>query len=291
MNTVISLSAGRARCLIVPAVGGSLGGWWIDDWPLLREPTAAALHADDPSQLCGFPLIPYSNRIADGRFHWHGENVALQRQPKGMPHALHGVGWRRPWQPVTRSANALTLQLDHAGDADWPWPFTASQQIMLDARTLTLALAVRNLAPDAVPLAIGHHPYFHRACAHLTLTAEWVWHPDSTQLPERRSRPAGVLDLSRGGEMASVEIDHCYQQVRWPVTLRWRNCPVRLTIAATPPLDCAIIYANAVANALCVEPVAHVSNALNMEATRAAMPVVGPGETICTTITLAASGL
>ena len=66
---LLTLSSGRLRLILTPAIGGSIAAFeWIDDdrpRPILRR---AGTHGDvlDASS---FPLVPYVNRIRDGRFH------------------------------------------------------------------------------------------------------------------------------------------------------------------------------------------------------------------------------
>ena len=44
-----------------------------------------------------FPLVPYANRIANGRFAFAGDEVQLRRNWDRDPHPLHGQGWRSAW--------------------------------------------------------------------------------------------------------------------------------------------------------------------------------------------------
>jgi aldose 1-epimerase len=179
----IELNHGAARCLVLPELGGSLGGWWIAGQAMLRPADEAAIASGDATRLSGFPLVPYSNRIADARFDWHGQSIELAANRSDEPHALHGMGWQRAWQVSEQTADAAVLRLDHPGDAFWPWPLRAEQRITLSADRLTLDLSAVNLAHQPVPLAIGHHPYFPRDEACVTLAAETVWLADARNLP------------------------------------------------------------------------------------------------------------
>jgi aldose 1-epimerase len=284
LSVTVELIAGNARCLILPGAGGSLGGWWLDGTPLLRPAPPQAGADSDPTRLAGFALVPYSNRIGAGQFTWAGEAHQLPVNQAGEPHSLHGLGWQRPWRLAGHSRACASLVLEHAGGADWPWPFVAQQEIALAPDRLTLALSARNLADRAVPLAIGHHPYFARAGAWLELAAARVWLPGADQLPARAVAPTGALDLSAPADAAGHALDHCYEAVKWPAYVGWADRDYRLCITASPNLPCAVVYSSAANDALCIEPVPHVSNALGRGAT---FPVVQPGDTFCCTITLA----
>ena len=59
----------------------------------LRRTDGTAIETDDPLQFASFPLVPFSNRIADGRFEWDGEQIEIDPNFAPEPHAIHGVGW------------------------------------------------------------------------------------------------------------------------------------------------------------------------------------------------------
>lgn len=282
MTQRIELSLGAARCLVLPQLGGSLGGWWIASRAMLRPADEAAIASGDPTRLSGFPLVPYSNRIADARFDWRGRNVQLTPNRSDEPHGLHGVGWQRPWQIFEQAASSVVLRLDHPGDAFWPWPLRAEQRITLGDDKLTIDLRATNLANEPVPLAIGHHPYFPRGEASVTLQADAVWLADARNLPAAAVIPDAQLDLSDGPAVSGRELDNCYTGVSWPARIDWPDHA--LTIACSPELPCAVVYANSAADALCIEPVAHLSNALNLS--NAVMPVIAPGEAFAAQIVL-----
>lgn len=277
MTERVELVCDEARCLILPQCGGSLGGWWVAGEPLLRAASPAAIHGGDPTALSGFPLVPYSNRIAQARFDFRGESVQLRRNRSDEDHALHGLGWQRPWSVVARTESSATLQLAHPGDADWPWPFVAEQTVTLAPTGLSLAFRVRNDASQPAPLCIGHHPYFERGGACLTLKADRVWANDATGLPVASASPNGDLLLKDGPAIGGREIDNCYEGVRWPVRIAWPARGLSVVVTASPELAHAVVYSNAAADALCVEPVAHVSNALNLP-DETVFPVCGAGE-------------
>ncbi len=280
MNESIELRCGAMRCVVLPGNGGSLAGWWHGERALLRETPAREWAHGDPTSLAGFPLVPFSNRVAGGSFKWAGKTIRLRLNRAGEPHALHGIGWQRAWDLTRQTSDSLVMELVHRGDPDWPWPFTARQEIVLSARGLTITLAARNMADEAVPLAIGYHPYFERRAARLALEAERVWHADADNLPLRAEVPGGAFDLSDGPDVEGREIDNCYEGVEWPVRIGWHGCAEELAIDGSEGLPCAVVYSNSAAGALCVEPVAHLSNVLNMPSASSPMPVAAPGQEI-----------
>lgn len=214
-----------------------------------------------------------------GKFGWNGRQHHLRRNRAGEPHALHGVGWQREWKLVDLSRSSAELQLDHPGDGDWPWPFTATQRIGLQEERLELTFLARNAADETVPLAFGYHPYFVRERARVRLKADRVWLAGDTNLPRAAAVPAGHLDLSAFDAVADRLIDNCYEHVAWPAEIAWAHSNWRVKVEPTANLRHAVVYCNAKAGALCIEPVAHLNNALNLGDESASFPIIAAGET------------
>ena len=74
--------------------------------------------------------------------------------------------------------------------------------------------------------------------------------------------------------------------VAWPARLGWHGRDHALLLDASSNLPCAVVYSNAANRALCIEPVAHSSNALNRADSAAPMPSVPPGASFSCTITM-----
>ena len=49
-----------------------------------------------PLDAACFPLVPYCNRIRDGRFRFGGREVVLPPNFAPEPHSLHGLSWQAP---------------------------------------------------------------------------------------------------------------------------------------------------------------------------------------------------
>ena len=280
----LTLTQGGSRCDLLPQLGGSIGTWMVRGQQMLRPASAAGIEARDPYATAGFPLVPFSNRIADGRFEWNGKPVGLAPNFAPEPHAIHGVGFERPWSVQTQTANAVLLSLRHRPDAAWPWAFEARQRITVGDDSLTLDLSAVNLESHAVPLAFGHHPYLPRAGARLTFHAQNVWLMGDDGLPIERVEPSGKFDFSKGAPVERDDIDHCYCGWSRAAYITWPDQAQALEITASPELSCAVVYSWAERDEFCFEPVAHMNDALNRQEAEAAMPVVAPGESFSASI-------
>jgi aldose 1-epimerase len=191
---VIALTAGDWRATLAPEQGGAVLSLDWRDQPVFR-PTPDG--ATDMLETACFPLVPYANRIADGRFTFEGRSVELPALERFAPHALHGDGWLLPWTVDSQRANEVEMTLYWPGGTDgWPWPWRARQTVELTAQGLTITLSVTNTGAAVMPAGLGLHPYFHRrgdSC--LTLSAEGVWITDS----RGRAPPRGPRGPRGGG--------------------------------------------------------------------------------------------
>ena len=274
----LTLTRGAARCDILPHLGGSIGAWSVNGQEMLRVAGKSGVAAGDPYATAGFPLVPYSNRIGQGRFEWDGKLVSLARNFPPEPHAIHGVGFERPWVIQTRSSDSVLLSLRHRPDASWPWAFEARQRLTLTDDLLILELSAVNLESQPVPLAFGHHPYFPRSGARLTFHAQGVWLVGDDGLPSEPVKPVGQFDFSRGLPVEHADIDHCFTGWNGVAIIAWPDKAQALGIAASRELCNAVVYIRRELDAFCFEPVAHVNNALNGGDPESAMPVIAPGE-------------
>lgn len=284
---VLTLTAGAARCSVRADIGGSLAGWTIGDQPLLRP---APDNAGDCLDMASFPLVPYSNRIGHARFDWDGTAVALAPNFEPEPHALHGVGWRRPWTIADRGDSHVTLALHHGGDADWPWPFEATQRIMLREDRLSLSLSAINRHHAAVPLGFGHHPYFDATGATLSFTASRVFPSDASSLPMDPVAPHGAFDFSGGAAVTGRTIDNCFSGWDGNAIIRWADRSIGVAITASPELAAMVLYIPDGGRFFCVEPVPNINNALNRPGDKPGLPVIAPGAAFTADITLCAVG-
>src|SRR5437763_16944474 len=106
----ITLCAGKLRLELSPSIGGATSAFqWIDgeaSRPILRKshtPLEKVLDA------ASFPLVPYVNRIRDGRFTFRGREVRLAPNMAGDPSPLHGQGWLNAWRTIELSERNAVL--------------------------------------------------------------------------------------------------------------------------------------------------------------------------------------
>jgi aldose 1-epimerase len=284
LSELITIEDNGSKCTIAPSIGGSLTSWTVDGQNILRFSSSEAIASADPLQLSSFPLVPYSNRIGHGRFSWAGQQKSVTPNFAPEPHAIHGVGWKRPWTVRHLTRTSCELVIENDADDDWPWPFFASQHLSLAGGALKIESKATNRADQPVPLAFGHHPYFDKAGAFLQFHAETMLTNGNDALPRDNQSIDGVFDFATTRTLAGCDIDHCYAQWDGWACIHWENRPLALEI--TSDVRAVVVYIPQNSEAFCFEPVPHVNNALNRSDLAPGMPVIQPGESFSTTMVL-----
>jgi aldose 1-epimerase len=266
----VELHHDGTRLTLDPRRGGAIRDFQWRERAIFR-PTAAA-DGDDPFDMACFPMVPFVNRVAGGRFSFGEHAVQLARNWSADPHPLHGHGWRVPWSLVETSLSCARLQFDGGAD-EWPWRYRCEQSFELRQDALEVQLGIRNLSDAPMPAMLGLHPYFGDA-AHARLQARLprVWITDGAALPiDERPTPAEwAFDSARA--IDTVPLDHCFSGWNGIATLSWSDHTVTMRAAGCSHLQ---IYASTDRDFFCVEPQTAMSGALGRG--DGAATVVAPG--------------
>jgi aldose 1-epimerase len=282
---LITLRADGAGLVLVPAAGGSIARYWIEDGAAILDllrPWPAPRHRD-PFEAAAFTLVPYSNRIRAGRFSFQGRAVALPLNRPPERHSIHGHGWQASWRALDVRAHEAVLEYRHAADA-WPWAYRATQHVVLAPSSLSVALTLTNESDAPMPAGLGWHPYFQRT-PRTTLAADVqaIWLTDDEAMPTSLASPRPDSDPRRGVMVDAVALDNCFVGWRHRAVIERPEDGVRLVIAAEAPLDVLVVYTPPRRSFYCVEPVSHVTDAFNLAATGrtdSGMRILEPGETL-----------
>lgn len=254
------LSAGDYRLELAPEKGGAVLRFDWRGMPLFRPVCGPSI-----LDTACFPLVPFSNRIAFGRFVAEDREVALAPNFPGSdhPHCLHGFGWLSAWEVVEAGEAAAVLRHRHPG-GEWPWPYVAEQRFELDETGLTMMLSVTNGADTAMPAGLGFHPYFPRdadTIYHGLHRGEW--HNSADGLPERLDLRDGARDWWEGAPVGSRAVDTLYTHREGALRIVWPSRGMALEMTASPSLRHSVVYSPAGMDFFCVEPVTHMTDAVN----------------------------
>lgn len=284
MSAPITLIAHPFRCEIAPGLGGCIAGMWFGDVPVLRSPGAKALLTARTSG--SYPLVPFSNRIAHATLAWDGTNHPLIKNFGTEPHAIHGVGWTRPWDVIEATDRYALLNYQHKPDGAWPFAFDSTQAFRLSDNALEMTLSITNQSAHATPVGLGWHPYFvKRARSRIAFQAKGRWEMDGLKLPTHRSASSGIT-----ADCATLDVDHCFDG--WSGALHLQDDLLHARITST--MTRLVVFTNAAHDCIAIEPVSHVNNAINLmtqgvaSADALGVQVLQPGESMTREMTIQA---
>lgn len=222
---------------------------------------AAPADAASPLELAEFPMAPYVNRIARGRFRWRGETIALPRNFGDHPHPLHGTGWQSQWTCERLDAAQARMSLRAGACAAWPWAIAVERLVTLTGDAMEIATTLTNADARPMPASVGSHPYFPAAGASVQLSAGAQMLTTEEGIPLRAERTAAVDALARGAEVSGLALDHCFTGWDGAATLAWPG--LTLHMETDPPLRFAQVYAPRGADFFCVEPMTAAPDSVN----------------------------
>jgi aldose 1-epimerase len=275
-NAPLLLRAGEMRLALRPDLGGCIAGLWLGDVPVLRSGDPGAL--DSVRLSASYPLVPFSNRIGQARLEWQGTSHPLVRNFGGEEHSIHGLGWTRPWGVLENDTGFAMLSLEHRADNAWPFSFDASQVFRLSDSSLELTISMTNQSAQPAPAGLGWHPYFSkRARSRISFAASGRWEEGEDKLPTVRKAISGL-----DADCAFLDVDNCYDG--WNGVAHLRD--EALHVSLTSSLSRLVVYTNDTKDFVCIEPVSHVNNALNMlaqpgqTAEQLGVRILEPGESM-----------
>jgi len=261
---VVRLRQGPYELEVCPGQGGCITVFRHRGRDLLRPATARYFAQGDPREASSFPLVPFSNRVADARFGFRGQTYRLVRNSAPEPHAIHGDGWQNPWVVADATSHRAVLDFAHRS-AGTPLDYRARQTFALGERGLAVTVEIVNAGPSPMPAGLGLHPYFARSEG-VTLTArlDHVWLPDERRIPQQRIALPAPWDFARGLRLGPLDLDHCFGGWDGAARIHWPEADLTLAIAAEPLFGHLVVYVPPRQDFFCVEPVSHVNDGFNL---------------------------
>lgn len=223
-----------------PLVAGEHRATVVEVGAGIREYTVAGRDVLDPypvDAMCdgahGAPLIPWPNRLGDGRYTFDGvdHQVALTEPEKR--NAIHGFLRWRNWRAVEREPDRLVLACRLYPLPGYPFALDVRVEYTLGEDGLAARTTATNIGDAACPYGSGQHPYLSPGigliddCV-LQLQADtWIDTANERQLPTgRRPTRGSAMDFSGGRRLGDQRLDFPFTDL---VRDQDRRAWVRLT--------------------------------------------------------------
>lgn len=205
------LSLGDQRVVVVE-VGGGLRAYAAGDWEVLEGYGEDAMASGGRGQA----LLPWPNRIADGRYRFGGRDLQLALSEPVRQNASHGLVRFANWTAAERSERHLLMEHRLHPQPGYPFTLALSIAYALSEEGLAVTMAARNDGGEPCPFGAGMHPYLGVGTA--TVDDVTLRVPAAHRLvTDDRGIPTGVepvdgtpYDFRAGRPIGNLELDTPY---------------------------------------------------------------------------------
>ncbi len=241
-------------------------------------------YGDDEPPLAwvGSTLVPWPNRIRDGRYTFDGTEYQLPINEPTLGTALHGLAAAIEWRLVRRDEASLTLASIVHPQLGWAGSVRTACTWRVDDEGLTAQWRATNVGRTPLPFGYGAHPYLAFAdVADVELAIPFA----NELLVDERLLPVEIADVTDGHDfreprrVGDGELDTAYTggPEEWQVTLTGPEHAVTVWADAHHPWMQVHTHPNR--RAIAVEPMTCGPNAFNEGPTHSALLRLEPGET------------
>jgi aldose 1-epimerase len=290
---VVRLEDARSQSVvyIMPSRGNSAFRMTVKGKDVLQFPYASLeAYVKGPVKFAGIPfLAPWANRLDELAFYANGKKYTFNMElgnvrPGQGNHPIHGFLTNAPeWQVTELKSDGkaawVTSRLEVYRNpqymAQFPFAHTIEMTYRLSADGLEVRTALHNLSTEAMPVAIGFHPYFQVNDAPrdewtfgLAAQKEWLLAPD--KIPTGETRPIEqLLPKAHDGPLAGLNLDHVFGDlIRDPsgnATMFVKGKSERIDVAFGPKYNAVVVYApGSRASFICFEPMSGITDAMNL---------------------------
>ncbi|MFB2579806.1 aldose 1-epimerase family protein [Herbiconiux sp. P15] len=168
----------------------------------------------------GVTLVPWPNRVVDGRYTFEGEERQLALTEPSRGHALHGLATWLEYTVTDRSVDSVVFRAEIPAQAGYPHRLAIEVEYRLDDDGLHQSVTAVNTGSTAAPYGTGPHPYLVAGPAPLE---EWTLDLPAAEVltvtPDRliplelvavETEARGVFDFRTPRVLAETAIDHAY---------------------------------------------------------------------------------
>jgi aldose 1-epimerase len=271
---------------VLPAVGNVTFELKVRGQNVLHWPYTSVDAFKARPGFSGIPFLgPWANRLDEQAFYANGKKYAFDMQLGNVRGAIpiHGLlTWTDRWQVREVRAGGggawVTSRLEFYRHPDWmkQFPFAHAIEMThtLSDGVLRIAAKIESLSAEPMPVAIGFHPYFHVTDAPrdewtIAVGARKQWLLAESKIPTGEVEPIEKFFADpRAAMLKSYDLDHVFGDLiagddgRAVMSVRGKT--QQIDVLFGPKYRAAVIYAPAGRNYICFEPMAAITDAMNL---------------------------
>ena len=271
---------------VAPSAGNMAFEMIVKGRNVLHFPYASLDEFKAKPGLAGIPFLgPWANRLDEQAFYANGKKYAFDMEFGNVrgAHPIHGfLSSVSQWEIVEAKSDAtaawVTSRLEFFRQPAWmaqfPFAHTIEMTYRLQDGVLEVAVALRNMSAEPLPVAIGFHPYFKLSDSMrdewtiaVGARTEWVLSPD--KIPTGETRPIEQrFPNPRAALLRDHDLDHVFGDlVRDPsgrAVMSVTGKSQKLEVMFGPNYRSAVVWAPKGREFICFEPMAGITDALNL---------------------------
>ncbi len=271
---------------IAPSVGNIAFEMKVKGHDVLRWPQATVAAFKANPGMTGIPFLgPWANRLDETAFYANGKRYAFDMDLGNVRGAIpiHGfLTTNNQWQvaalEATGTAASVRSRLEFFRQPSWmkQWPFahTIEMTYRLQDGVLEVSTLVTNMSAEPMPVAIGFHPYFQLTDSPrdewtISVGARTHWKLAPDKVPTGETEPIEQLFPNpRAAVLRDYNLDDVFSDLvrdsEGRATMSVTGKLQRLDVVFGPNFRSAVVWAPTPQNFICFEPMAAITNGVNM---------------------------
>jgi len=278
-------AARQTEVSIVPSIGNQAYEMKVKGKNVFWVPFSSLGEFKAKPSMGGNPfLAPWANRLDQDAFYANGKKYLVNGELKNFrrdqnKNPIHGLlvysaAWEVAGLKADQRSAAVISRLEFWRHPDlmaqFPFAHTIEMTYRLRDGELEVETVLTNLSKEPMPVSIGYHPYFQ---VHDAPRDEWKVHVaareqvvlSSQLIPTGERQPVTLTDPV---SLGAVQLDNVYTDLVRDASGRaefWvQGVSQKVAVIYGPKYRVAVVYAPKGRNFICFEPMAAITNALNL---------------------------
>jgi aldose 1-epimerase len=208
----LEIRSGHQRATIVE-VGGGVREYVVGDRPVLN-PYPRTSVCDGAH---GAPLIPWPNRLADGRYRFDDEEFQVALSEPDKHNAIHGFLHWRSWRVAEHTESRVIMATRLYPLMGYPFTLDLQVDYQLSEDGLTVTTTAANLGDRTCPYGSGQHPYLSAGAGLIDDCILYLDAQTRILTDEARQLPTGTeavertaFDFRTGKRLGDQKVDFAF---------------------------------------------------------------------------------